>query len=327
VLALALVILANLVLRFYFHGAFYTIYLLAVLVVAYFSGTWQAVILSLVCAAKILFIDMKTPGIFSRFIPEEAYQFSFFFLEAALTILIIHRLRETARENLVLRKAQEELLSVVSHDLRNPLNAIRMNAQLIIRNLHKGLSGEKIEKGSETILQICESMNVLINDLLELDRSCRPSYLRSAPLKSSQILAEVNELLAPLAAEKKISFQVIDHAEATFPGDREKLLRVFSNIVGNAIKFTPPEGAITVESQCVKNKLHFDITDSGPGISADQLPKVFEQYWQSSPHSGHGLGLGLAIARSIIEAHGGKITVKSALGKGSTFTITLPQES
>jgi signal transduction histidine kinase len=305
-----------------YEGAFFSLYLCAIFVCAYFSGTIQAIIVSILLFSiryhKMAPKTLATHG-------EEIYRLLFFLAASLLSIYLIRRLKIIALENLRLRSYQQELLSIVSHDLRNPLNSIKLNTEFMARIMKKGEVDEKLLKKTETILRNCTSMEVLISDLLELGRLGQNKGLQLATVKTNELLEDVEEVLKPLAVAKKINFQVIDHAPAEFTADQQKLFRVFSNLVGNAIKFTPEGGSISVESKSTDEEVSFSITDSGPGISAEQLPKIFERYWQAGDHSKKGMGLGLAISKSIVEAHQGKISVLSELGRGTSFSFTLPR--
>jgi signal transduction histidine kinase len=133
------------------------------------------------------------------------------------------------------------------------------------------------------------------------------------------------ELHRPLAQQKmlRLEGQVIGQDPGT-RCDRPRILQVLSNLIGNAIKFTPAGGAITVRADLGGREARFSVTDSGSGIAADELPHIFERFWQARKAARTGAGLGLAIAKGIVEAHRGRIWVESVPGKGSTFFFTLP---
>jgi signal transduction histidine kinase len=132
-------------------------------------------------------------------------------------------------------------------------------------------------------------------------------------------------MLGPIAREKSITLTVA--ADADLPAvraDSARMLQVFSNLVGNAVKFTPEGGTITLSAIRILGAVRCEVRDTGAGIPADQLPKIFGKFWQAKKSDKRGVGLGLAIARGIVEAHGGTVGVKSELGKGTVFSFTLP---
>jgi signal transduction histidine kinase len=106
--------------------------------------------------------------------------------------------------------------------------------------------------------------------------------------------------------------------------DRERMLQLFTNLVGNALKFTPAGGSVTACADLVGDRVHCTVSDTGPGIPAEQLPHLFDRYWQARHNDRRGVGLGLAIAKGIAEAHGDALTVTSTVGRGTTFTFSLP---
>jgi signal transduction histidine kinase len=151
--------------------------------------------------------------------------------------------------------------------------------------------------------------------------------LSVAPRKVSvsDLIHDSAEQLQPIAREKGISLTVNGEADLPFVrADSARVMQVFSNLVGNAIKFTPSGGAITISAARADSKVQCFVADNGPGIPAAQIPRLFGKFWQAKRGDSGGVGLGLAIARGIVEAHGGTITVESELGKGSVFSFGLP---
>ncbi len=223
-------------------------------------------------------------------------------------------------------RAKEELLAIVSHDLKNPLNAIRLNTQLL--SMSAGLrSNDPAMRSLVAIDRAVDRSVRLIHDLLDFER-IRVGTLRveAKPEAADVLLEEVRELMGPIAAQKAQRLTVK-------PGrknlgvlcDRERLLQVFSNLVGNAVKFTAKDGTIELGISEEAEFVVFRVTDSGVGIPPTQLPHVFDRYWQAPNTARQGTGLGLSIAKGIIEAHGGSIWVESEPGRGSTFSFRLPK--
>ena len=171
-----------------------------------------------------------------------------------------------------------------------------------------------------------ERMNRLIQDLLDVKRIENGRLMvepRSVP--ALPLLIEAVEMLRPLAAASSWSScstrcEELPHVNA----DPHRVQQVLSNLIGNAIKFTPRGGRITMRGERLANEVRLAVTDTGPGIPAEQLPHVFGQYWQGSRADRRGIGLGLAIAKGIVEGHDGRIWVESTVGEGSSFYFTLP---
>jgi PAS domain S-box-containing protein len=219
-------------------------------------------------------------------------------------------------------RARDELLGVVAHDLRNPLTAISMYASLL---LDAPRDPESQRAPLRSVLELTDQMNRLIHDLLDASR-LESGQLRvhPGPLAVRTVLAEAREMVR-LAAEKR-GVEIVLDVPGGLPrvlADRDRLLQVLSNLVGNAVKFTPRGGRVTLRAGGADGELAFAVSDTGVGIPAEQLPRVFDRYWQADARR-TGAGLGLAIARGIVEAHGGRIWVDSAPGEGSTFSFTLP---
>lgn len=221
--------------------------------------------------------------------------------------------------------AREELMAVVSHDLKNPLSSIMMNAQLMKKFIAN--VDEKSKSVVERIYKSAATMNNLIEDILSVTKlEAGHVDLDLKPLQIHEVIDETIELLAPLAAEKGIKLERARHSvECMVESDHGRLLQVFSNIIGNAIKFTPDNGQVIVNIEtCGPEFIRITVKDTGPGIPADHLPNVFDRFWQANQTKRMGTGLGLAIVKGIVEKHGGQIWAESELGKGSTFVIQLP---
>jgi len=218
---------------------------------------------------------------------------------------------------------RDDVLSIVAHDLRNPLGTILMQAELLRR---RGVVDEAAShKAGEVIARSVTRMNRLIQDLLDVARmeGGRLSIER-VPVSAHAVIADAAQAQATLAASASLDLRL--DAPKELPdvlADRQRILQVFENLVGNAIKFTGPGGLITVGAEPTSGQVLFWVADTGAGIAADQLPHVFERLWQGKA-AGQGAGLGLPIVRGIVEAHGGRVWVESTVGEGSTFFFTIP---
>jgi len=219
--------------------------------------------------------------------------------------------------------AREEILRIVAHDLRSPLNTISMAAGLLI---DIPATDAERAKRLKIIQRSGEQMNRLIQDLLSVT-TIEAGRLSIDPRKVEvrHIFREAREMLEPIAREKSLT--LVFQPSADIPairGDSGRVLQIFSNLVSNAVKFTPQEGVITVSAECVDGRVQCSVRDTGPGIPPEDLPRIFGKFWQARRGDKRGVGLGLAIARGIVEAHGGTIAVSSEMGRGSVFTFTLP---
>jgi signal transduction histidine kinase len=169
-------------------------------------------------------------------------------------------------------------------------------------------------------------MYQLIHDLLEVAaiEAGRMTVERS-PVAVDGLLSDALELLRPLAGAKRITLVTdVPPALPAVDADRERVLQIFSNIGGNAVKFTPEGGQVEIHATLREGAVEFEVRDTGPGIETDALPRVFDRFWQARKATRAGAGLGLAIAKGIVEAHNGVIRAESERGRGSRFSFTLP---
>jgi PAS domain S-box-containing protein len=230
------------------------------------------------------------------------------------------RLHDTVRAGL---RARDEMLGVVSHDLRNPVAAVKMLSRTLLRASENG--GMQARESIELISQAAEQMDALIRDLLDVNRlDAGKLVISPMPVDPSVLLTDSLQILRPLVVEKGISLDL--QIETDLPkvmADRERIQQTLSNLVGNAIKFSPMGSKIAVIARKVGGGVIISVLDNGRGIAAEQLPRVFDRYWQSSRTDRQGAGLGLAIAKGIVEAHGGRIWIDSRPDEGTTASFTL----
>ncbi|MBI4541290.1 MAG: PAS domain S-box protein [Gemmatimonadetes bacterium] len=224
-------------------------------------------------------------------------------------------------------RARNEVLGVVSHDLGNSLQAIFMATNSLSVTLPREEGAARPRYYVEAIQQSAQLMQRLIHDLLEARRleEGRLTIRRQAqPL--TPLVAETCKVLEPLVRMKSLRCEC-DILGGSLPpvyADRERILQVLANVVGNAIKHTPQGGTVTIRAEARPDEVLVSVADTGPGIPAEHLPHVFERFWRADDSDRRGVGLGLAIAKGIVEAHGGRIGVESTVGRGSTFYFTLP---
>jgi PAS domain S-box-containing protein len=238
-----------------------------------------------------------------------------------------YRAEEALRQAI---RARDDMMGIVSHDLRNPASAVKMLARSILAEARErnDIPADVVER-VEVTLQAAAQIDSLIQDLLDVTRleagrlsvaprNVAPLPLVEAALYSMRTLAESSGVALAATYEEELPMVY---------ADPERVTQLLSNLVGNALKFTPAGGQVEVRVQPYGEGVLVSVVDNGDGIPADQLPHVFERFFQvSSPRMGsrHGAGLGLPIARGIVEAHGGTIWIESADGRGTTVRFTLP---
>ncbi len=219
-------------------------------------------------------------------------------------------------------RARDEVLSVVAHDLRNPLGVIRNGAELLT---DLGLE-ERQRRFTEMIMRAADGMNRLINDLLEVTRiETGHLMLDLAPHRIGTLLDEAFAMLQPLAAARQIALEVqLEDGTLTLQVDSVRIHQVLSNLIGNALKFTPQGGRVTIGCSRLEGEVRFAVIDTGPGIPPEEIPHIFGRFWQGNRTDHRGVGLGLAIAKGLVEAHHGRIWVESPPGEGARFYFTIP---
>ena len=226
-------------------------------------------------------------------------------------------------------RARDEVLAVVSHDLRNPLFVIMVEA----RELQNSLSNAGDARASELrqavalIRRSSMRMKALIEDLLDLSRIDSKSFsVERRPVESRQLLEDALTDAKPLADAKHVSLVLSVSDPPKIDADPNRINQVLSNLLGNAIKFTPEGGTVTVRAQRCDGTLTVAVADTGPGIAPEELAHVFDRFWRPKASPAEGTGLGLYIVRGVVEAHGGRVSAETSPG-GATFTFTLPLES
>jgi len=226
-------------------------------------------------------------------------------------------------------RARDEMLAVVAHDLENPLSVILLEAAHLLAHLPE--SGDPragtLRESAELIRRSTARMKALIADLVELERLEEKSLpLDVQPVESRDLLEDAVTDAQSLADAKHISL-VLDLSDPPkIDADPHRISQVLSNLIGNAIKFTPEGGTITLHGQARDGTLSVTIADTGPGIAPEDLAHIFDRYWRPKGAEQDGTGLGLYIVRRIVEAHGGRVRAESS-PQGATFVFTLPLET
>jgi signal transduction histidine kinase len=221
---------------------------------------------------------------------------------------------------------RDQVLGVVAHDLRNPLSAILLQAGKLRRR-----PGEEPDRRSQKPREAIETavtrMNRMIQDLLDV-ALMESGQLTVQPVRLSarELLVGAVDLQRALASSSFLELRVeVDDDLPEIWGDRDRLLQVIENLIGNAVKFTEAGGRITAGATSADRDVVFRVADTGSGIAPEDLPRVFDRFWQATRVGRQGAGLGLPITKGIVEAHGGRIWVESTRGRGTTVSFTIPK--
>ncbi|MFZ5477464.1 MAG: ATP-binding protein [Myxococcota bacterium] len=222
--------------------------------------------------------------------------------------------------------ARDEVLAMVAHDLRNPIGGIGMAAGLLVSRLEPIAEAKGLVKAAQGIRAATDRMERLIGDLVEVTR-CESGQLslERVPAPPDRLVSEAVGAVAGEAERRAVTI----HADVPVDtplvdGDPIRLVQVLVNLVGNAVKFVPEGGTVEVRARGAGPAVEFAVSDDGPGVPAGHVPHLFDRFWQGRATDRRGVGLGLSIARGIVEAHGGRIWVESEPGHGATFRFTVP---
>ncbi|HET6284240.1 MAG TPA: ATP-binding protein [Polyangia bacterium] len=225
-------------------------------------------------------------------------------------------------------RTREEVLAVVSHDLRNPLGVIMMNVVTLARlHVEDAKVGARLKQNVDSIRRSAERMSRMIGDLLDLAsiEAGQLSIERSA-FSPAEIASTAAETFAPMAEERQV--QVVTDIASDCPPiqcDRDRVIQVFTNLLSNAVKVTAAGGRVTVAaSRADDDDVVFSVRDTGHGIAPEDLPRLFERFYRGQQAHYKGTGLGLTIAKGIVDAHGGRMWVESKVGEGATFFFRIP---
>ncbi len=257
-------------------------------------------------------------------------------LEALVKRLIMdrdirHKAEKAQRKAFEAFAAREQMIAIVSHDIKNPLSAIHLEAQMLIRTVErygKSLMGEEVKVQAGRILKTAERMKSLLVNLLEKNKSQEGlKSLQKTNVDPVKLFFECLDNVRPLIQEKNLELKFSPKVNVPkLHLDRNKMYQVFSNLLSNAIKVTPEKGEIYFDLSWDEDNFSFSLTDTGHGLPSGEEEKVFDKYWTGKKSKGSGTGLGLFICRSIIEAHGGAISCRNVPGRGASFTFTIPRE-
>jgi signal transduction histidine kinase len=271
-------------------------------------------------AMSFAFVQARSFGITDR---------AFTLLLAQATAAALHRAwsydaeRQKRREAELLASAREQVLGVVAHDLRNPLNLIAQSTHLLLEEELPTTSRQALF-GVTT--RAVKEMNRLISDLLDTVRlEAGRLSLDVEDVSVEEIVFQAEEAFRTVAYQRGIHFEVVPpETDTALRADPLRVSQIMGNLIGNALKFTPEQGHVTLRAVPNGSHVLFEVMDTGPGIPPAHLEHLFERFWQARQSDSRGVGLGLPIAKGLVEAHGGTMTVQSTLGAGTTFSFTLP---
>jgi signal transduction histidine kinase/FixJ family two-component response regulator len=219
-------------------------------------------------------------------------------------------------------RSREDVLGIVAHDLRNPINVIALAASSLLQRL----PDSSARRPAERIIRGAQRANRLIQGLLEIDAIEGGRFaINTQKVETANMILAALESQQSLAADASIILSTdISPELPPIEADEERILEVLENLVGNAIKFTSPGGAVTVGASARSNEILFWVKDSGMGIAPEALPHLFDRFWQARKKDRRGTGLGLTICKAIVEAHGGRIWPETTAGQGTTMFFTVP---
>jgi two-component system OmpR family sensor kinase len=225
------------------------------------------------------------------------------------------------------QESQRDFVANVSHELKTPLTSIQGFAQAILDGTAS--TPDSLKRAAQVIYDESGRMHRLVLDLLDLARlDAGTADLARAPLDLAQLLRAVAEKFAPQSQETQVQLSAEIGELPGFIGDGDRLSQVFTNLVDNALKHTPAGGQVAIRARRNGEWVEVSVADTGPGIPPEELTRIFERFYQLDKArkggAGHGVGLGLSIARQIIQAHNGTLTAQSKAGEGSVFVVNLP---
>jgi signal transduction histidine kinase len=248
-------------------------------------------------------------------------------LTAYLAFLLALQRQTTTRHALSAEAAQQRVqasMGIVAHELRNPLTALRAYAQLMRRDSHQ--ESLRLESRAQLVEQATGRLSRLVDDLLDASRIGAGHFrIVARPIDICALARDVVELQRSTTDNHRLVLTAPNRLEGTWDPDR--LSQFLANLVSNAIKYSPDGGEVQVSIAGTGGDVRVSVADQGPGIAAEQIPLLFQPYSRlDGPQRVQGLGVGLAITKGIVEAHGGRIWVESRVGQGSTFVVVLPRQ-
>ncbi|MGZ3419915.1 MAG: sensor histidine kinase [Polyangiales bacterium] len=297
----------------------------ATLAVAWWCGRWPSMVSIFIACLAIAYRFLDPIDSFMVASARDMLDLAIFAAVSAVMCTAAARLRVALSEAREARtatektaQAKDEILSIVSHDLRNPLSAIVLTAETMRRKAHDPAQSQEAER----IKRLAMTASALVSDIVDLgwaDAGILELDLR--PESAAKLLAQALESAGPQADSRGISLEMRAGQDAVLC-DAHRVQQILSNLLGNALRLVPPGGAIVVTATPLDSRMRFEVRDNGPGMSPESTRRVFERHYTGDRRG--GLGLGLHIAKTLVRAHQGEIGAESDEGKGSAFWFTLP---
>lgn len=258
-------------------------------------------------------------GVRLEMLPADSVElFSFLLAQLGdlVTVAVENARLDEATERAV--AARDAIMAVVSHDLRSPLNSMTLGVDVLRDRDDPARKKVILDRMDRATRQ----MTRLLDDLIDVARiESRSLSIEAKPQTARALIDDAVSLASPLADAAGVRLRVGSVPDVELRVDRQRIVQVLMNLIGNALKFTPAGGEVELAIEHVGGQVRFSVSDTGAGIAPEQLPRVFERYYRKE---GKGLGLGLFIAQAIVVAHGGTIGVSSEMGRGACFTFALP---
>jgi signal transduction histidine kinase len=293
------------------------VFLPAVMLIAWLWGFGPGLFGSALFGGGLLIFWQEPPGSFLHTKSDVAL----FLLVSGVMCATIRSLQRARQRADASTRSREQVLAVVAHDLTNPLYAVKLAEERLRPAARDNLS---TERGLKTIRNATVRMEHLLRDLVDTTRIEHGELaVALRPESVASVVQEVAQLYGPQAVEARLMMETtVPPEDCVVDCDRDRLLQILGNLMGNALKFTPEGGRIALRAAAWDEAVHFEVEDTGSGIQPEHLPRIFDRF---ETFDSRGTGLGLFIARSLVAAHGGTLTVQTALGQGTTFSFELPR--
>jgi signal transduction histidine kinase len=301
------------------HHNRHLIFLPTVMLVAFLFGLGPGIVSAALCTAALaIFWREETIG--EGFLRANSDLIMFALVGAAICFLVrsLHAARQRAD---AATESREQMLAIVAHDLRNPLNAVKLATDRVLRIMPES---PPARRSLLVVQRAALRMDHLIRDLVDAKHIDQGALVVEPKAERCDGLAqEVVEIFTPQAQAHGLALEVANaSSDGVVVCDRDRIMQAIGNLLGNAIKFTPEGGKVTLRIHDGGDAVRFEVEDNGPGIKPEHLPHIFERYWKGEAR---GIGLGLFIAKSIVHAHGGELRVQSQPAQGALFSFEIPR--
>jgi signal transduction histidine kinase len=302
----------------------------AVMVAAWVGGSAAGVVAILVSAAGLDYFVMPPNASLAIEARRDLLDLGTFVILSAVLVYFIGRVRRALRDARASRAiaeaatvAKESMIAIVAHDLRNPLQTVALNAEFLAATANLD---ERTRPALDRLRRSAERACRLAEDIVENADVSASFPLQKAPCKVSDVLDEALPVFEHLASARAMNLErpTGPALDAAIVCDKDRLVQVLTNLLSNAFQFTPAGGRVRVDARQTPDGFRFEVADTGRGMTRDELSHAFDKLWHGA-EPGHGLGLGLWIAETLVEAHGSHLSATSEVGKGTTMGFVLPK--